>query len=150
MHLMELSAQGPLGPTGRVVAFANSIVFQASGGLFRQIPGVNFAWHEMTLRLPPGCDYAAVKDKLLAAVTNVVKEDHEEILRQTREIARTRASDSVGDASPQVQLQFSAAGVEAYVRYPVRLQHAAEVDERVSRELLNVVSESAAGLKHAS
>ena len=33
MHLMELNAQGPLGPTGRVVAFANLIVFQASGGL---------------------------------------------------------------------------------------------------------------------
>ena len=46
MHLMELSSQGPLGATGRVVAFANSIVFQSSGGLFRQIPGVNFVWHE--------------------------------------------------------------------------------------------------------
>ena len=42
MHLMELDAQGALGPTGRIVAFSNSIVFQASGGLFRQLPGVNF------------------------------------------------------------------------------------------------------------
>ena len=38
MHLMELTSQGPLGSTGRVVAFANSIVFQPSGGLFKQIP----------------------------------------------------------------------------------------------------------------
>jgi hypothetical protein len=30
--------------------------------------------------------------------------------------------------------------VDALVRYPVELQHAAEIDERVSREVLNVVS----------
>ena len=143
MHLMELSAAGPLGPTGRVVAFANSIVFQTSGGLFKQIPGVDFAWHETTVSLPAGCDYTAVKDQLLAAVSKVVAEYHEEILRQTQEIARTSASSSAGSALPQVQLHFSPAGVEALVRYPVQLQHAAEIDERVSRELLSVTSSSA-------
>jgi hypothetical protein len=30
--------------------------------------------------------------------------------------------------------------VDAIVRYPVQLQYAAEIDERVSRELLNVIS----------
>src|SRR5882672_2323332 len=41
LHLMELGGHGLLGPTGRVVAFANSIVFQVSSGLFKQIHGVN-------------------------------------------------------------------------------------------------------------
>ena len=143
MHLMELSSQGALGATGRVVAYANSIVFQPSGGLFKQIPGVNFAWHETTLTLPAGCDYAAVKDKLMAAVVDVVKEYHEEIVRQTKQIEKTTASSSVGGAKPQVQLHFSAAGVEALVRYPVQLQHEAEIDERVSKELMKVISNSA-------
>jgi hypothetical protein len=39
-----------------------------------------------------------------------------------------------------VQLVFSAAGVEAHVRYPVHLQNAAEIDERVSQELLHVIN----------
>ena len=39
LHLMELSGHGALGPTGRVVAFANSIVFQASGGPASTWPG---------------------------------------------------------------------------------------------------------------
>ena len=143
MHLMELSSQGPLGATGRVVAYANSIVFQPSGGLFKQIPGVNFAWHETTLTLPAGCDYVAVKDKLMAAVVDVVKEYHEEIVRQTKQIEKTTASSSVGGAKPQVQLHFSAAGVEALVRYPVQLQQEAEIDERVSKELMKVISSSA-------
>ena len=63
MHLMELSGQPALSPTGRVVAFANSIIFQASGGLFKQIPGINLAWHEITVTLPTGADPAALKTK---------------------------------------------------------------------------------------
>jgi hypothetical protein len=38
-----------------------------------------------------------------------------------------------------VQLNFSSTGVKAIVRYPVHLQHASEIDERVSRELLNAI-----------
>src|ERR1700722_5643123 len=140
MHLMELSPQGPLGATGRVVAYANSIVFQPTGGLFKQIPGVNFAWHETTWKLPAGCDYVLIKEKLLAAVVNVVKDYHEEIVRQTKQIETTTASSSVGGAQPQVQLHFSAEGVEALVRYPVQMQHEAEIDERVSKEAMKVIS----------
>jgi small-conductance mechanosensitive channel len=150
MHLMELSPQGPLGATGRVVAFANSIVFQSSGGLFKQIPGVNFAWHETTVSLPAGCDYAALKDKLMTAVSEVVKEFHEEIVRQTKQIEKTTASSSVGSATPQVQLHFSTTGVDALVRYPVQLQHEAEIDERVSKELMKVIASSAADASRGS
>jgi small-conductance mechanosensitive channel len=141
MHLMELSSQGPLGATGRVVAFANSIVFQASGGLFKQIAGVNFAWHETTLTLPADADYPALKERLLAAVNAVVKQYHDEIVRQTREIQKTTASSvaTVATATPQVQLHFSASSVEAVVRYPVPLQHAAEIDEQVSEAMLKAI-----------
>ena len=149
MHLMELSPQGPLGATGRVVAYANSIVFQPTGGLFKQIPGVNFAWHETTWKLPTGCDYVVVKEKLLAAVVDVVKDYREEIVRQTKQIEATTASSSVGGAQPQVQLHFSAAGVEALVRYPVQLQHEAEIDERVSKEVMKIIA-AGASAEHSS
>lgn len=142
MHLMELNDHGLLGPTGRVVAFANSIVFQSSGGLFKQIPGVNIAWHETTMKLPSGSDSAAIKAKMLEAVTKVINDYRVEIERQTQEIQRSTASGSAGVAHPQVTLKFSLEGVEALVRYPVHLQHAAEIDERVSRELLRVISEA--------
>jgi small-conductance mechanosensitive channel len=153
VHLMELSGQGPMSPTGRVVAFANSIIFQASGGLFKQIPGVDLAWHEITLSLPTGADYAALKDQLAAAVTNVIKDYHADVVRQTQAIQRTAAShharvDADAESQPQVQLRFAASGVEAIVRYPVHLPRAAEIDEHVSRELLNVISTYDAGAAH--
>ena len=140
MHLMEMNDRGVLGPTGRVVGFANSIVFQATGGLFKQIPGVNIAWHETTLRLPAGCDAQAVKTRMLEAIGRILQEYRVEIDRQTREIRRTTSSEAATDIQPQVQLKFSTEGVDAHVRYPVQLSRAAEIDERVSRELLAVLS----------
>lgn len=140
MHLMELNGPASPSPTGRVVAFANSIVFQASGGLFKQIPGINLAWHEISLKLPPGSDHTAMKVQLIAAAKGVIDDYHEDISRQTKEMQRTASSRTIAEAEPQVQLRFSAEGVEAIVRYPVELRHAAEIDERVSRELLAVIS----------
>jgi hypothetical protein len=145
MHLMEFSGDGTMSPTGRVVAFANSIVFQASGGLFKQIPGIDLAWREVTLSLPAGSDYTALKDKLVAAVKRVLEDYREDIVRQTRELEKTASSNTVSDPQPQVQLRFSASGVDAVVRYPAQLSQAAEIEERVSRELLNVLAEEQAG-----
>jgi len=140
MHLMELHTSGPLGPTGRVVAFANLIVFQASGGLFKQIPGVNLSWHETTVVLPAVNDYAALKDKLLAAVCKVVEQYHDEFVRQTKTIQESTASISVDDAQPQVQMHLAGGRMEALIRYPVSLVHAVEIDERVSEAVLKVLA----------
>lgn len=140
MHLMELNQQGPLGPTGRVVAFANLIVFQASGGLFKQIPGVNLAWHETTVSLPTVVDYAALKDQLLAAISAVVGDYNEEIVRQTKEIERTTASTSITDNAPQVQMHLANGHMEALIRYPVHFKHAAEIDERVAEAILSAIA----------
>jgi small-conductance mechanosensitive channel len=145
MHLMELTSQEPPGPTGRVVDFANSIVFQASGGLFKQINGVNFSWRETRLQLPAGSDYIALQERLLAAVRGIVEEQQAEILQQTTAIKAATASSSVETPSPHVQLQISATGVEAVIRYPVPLRQAAEVQQRVSRELLDILVRERAG-----
>ncbi|MDP9008453.1 MAG: mechanosensitive ion channel family protein [Pseudomonadota bacterium] len=139
MHLMELHTNGPLGPTGRVVAFANLIVFQASGGLFKQIPGVNISWHEITVTLPRVSDYAALKQQLLTAVGNVVNEYRDEIVRQTKEIERSTATAAADDAVAQVQMHLAEGRMVALIRYPVHLQHAAEMDERVSDAILTVI-----------
>ena len=89
LHLMELS-DGAEGPTGRVVAFSNSIVFQASGGLFKQIPGLNFAWHEISLTFAADTPLGGLKERLLKAVETVLADYHEEIERQNQEIAEPR------------------------------------------------------------
>jgi small-conductance mechanosensitive channel len=137
LHMMELGPQ--FGATGRVVAFANSVVFQASGGLFKQIPGVNLAWRELTLAVPEGADYSAVKQRLLEAAQHVIADYRDELERQTRELRRTSVSSSAEKTEPYVQLRFALRSIDAIVRYPVPMQRAAEVDERMSRELLDAI-----------
>jgi small-conductance mechanosensitive channel len=136
IHLMELSGGAASGPTGRVVAFSNSIVFQATAGLFKQLPGINFAWHEITLTLSSKEDHTATKEKFLKAVGVALADYQDEIGRQNREIQRTAISAPRNSLQPTIQLRFLPSGVEAVIRYPVDLQHAAEIDERVSQELL--------------
>ena len=139
MHLMEIS-RGGLGPTGRVVAFSNSIVFQASGGLFKYLAGVHFAWHEVSLTLAASSDAALVRQRLLAAVDTALAEHKDEIERQSRELERT-AFESAGAAlRPSVRLRFFATTLEAVVRYPVDQNSAGEIDEAVSRELLKALA----------
>ena len=139
MHLMEMNQQGPLGPTGRVVAFANLVVFQASGGLFKQIPGVNLSWHESTVRLPEVADYAALKDQLLAAIGSVVDPYRQEIDRQRKELERNTVSGAAAETIPQVQMHLADGGMEARIGYPVHLKHAAEIDEKVAEAILRIM-----------
>jgi small-conductance mechanosensitive channel len=138
-HLMELGGSGADGPTGRVVAFSNSIVFQVAAGLFKQIHGINFAWHEITLTLASQENYAAVKERLSAAVQAALADYRAEIERQNQEIARTIVSTPVANLEPKVLMRFSATGVEAVIRYPVDLKNAADIDERVWHELLQAL-----------
>jgi small-conductance mechanosensitive channel len=137
LHLMELGPQD--GPTGRVVALANSVVFQASGGIFKQIPGVSLAWREVSLTIPADGDYAAIKERLLSAANRVLEKYRDELDRQTRELQRTSSSSGAGKAQAHVQLRFSAGSIDALVRYPVPLQRSGEVEERMSRALFDAV-----------
>jgi small-conductance mechanosensitive channel len=143
LHLMELGPQ--YGPTGRVVAFANSVVFQASGGIFKEIPGVSLIWREVSLAIPADADYAAIKQRLLAAAERVLEDYSDELERRARELTRA-SSWGAADKKPQaqVQLRFSAGSVDAIVRYPAPRPRAAEVEERMSRALLDAIRESAA------
>jgi small-conductance mechanosensitive channel len=135
LHLMELGPEN--GPTGRVVAFANSVVFQVAGGIFKQIPGVSLAWREITLALPLNGDYSAIKKRLLDVANGVLEKYREEFERQTRELRKTSSS-AAEETHAHVQLRFTADSVEAVVRYPVPLERAAEVEERMSRKLIDV------------
>ena len=139
LHLMELGGGGFDTPTGRVVAFSNSIVFQPSAGLFKQIPGTSFIWHEVTLTVPRAADFASVKEKLLGAVTGVLADYRAELEKQYREMKRTVLSVPAEGLRPKIQLRILSSSIEAVIRFPVDIRHEGEIDERVSHALLKAV-----------
>ncbi|MFI5176288.1 MAG: mechanosensitive ion channel family protein [Terriglobia bacterium] len=156
IHLMELGISGPKTPSGRVVAFSNSIVFQSTAGLFKQIPGTNFLWHEISLTLSPDSDYRAVEKRLLGVV-EAVFEDYREAMEQQRRLLEKTFRATPEDAlRPKSRLRLTPEGLEAAIRYPVDLHNAMEVDDRIMRELLiaieqepklNLVASGAPGVK---
>jgi small-conductance mechanosensitive channel len=141
LHLMELGSGGFGAPTGRVVAFSNSIVFQPSSGLFKQISGTNFNWHEVRLALARTADLGLTKEKLLKAVAGVLADYSTELELQYREMRRTVQSVPADGLNPKIQLRILPASVEAVIRFPVSFRNESEIDERVSQALLKAVED---------
>jgi small-conductance mechanosensitive channel/HPt (histidine-containing phosphotransfer) domain-containing protein len=139
LHLMELSSTGSEIPTGRVVAFSNSIVFQPASGLFKQIPGTNFMWHEITVTLPGDSDYHQVEKNLREVVEKVFADYKDDIEGQRRQMERSLGYTSTGEFRPRTRLLFTGSGLEAVIRYPVILQNATEIDDRITREVLDAL-----------
>ena len=136
IHLMEMGGAGADTPTGRIVAFSNSIVFQATPGVFKQIPGTSFGWHEITLTLPAGMNFSTARERLMTAVEVGLADFKDEIAKQHSAIENAFDGSPGTGLHPTVQLQFTSSGLEALVRYPVALRQAMEIDERVTRAIL--------------
>jgi small-conductance mechanosensitive channel len=136
IHLMELAGPGGSQPTGRVVAFSNSIVFQPGPGVFKQIPGTSFIWHEMKLTLAGDADYHAARERIAKAVDTALADYRPSIEAQREVMARNLTSVSPGELKPRVHLQHTAAGIEATVTFPVEFQNAGEMDDHLMKEAM--------------
>jgi small-conductance mechanosensitive channel len=141
IHLMELGGPGDSQPSGRVVAFSNSIVFQPTAGIFKQIPGTNFIWHELKLTLASETDYHSAKDRIVKAVDSALGHYRENIDSQRRTVERNLSTVSAGELQPKVRLHYTASGIEATVRYPVEIGKATEIDDHLMRDLLAAVEQ---------
>ncbi len=145
-HLIELVRGSEKTASGRIVAFSNSIVFQSSAGLFKQIPGTNFVWHELTLTVAPDGDYRLAEERLRGVVARIFSEYRDELEKQYQYMEKTLTNAPTGALEPTSRLHASASGLEVVIRYPLDLTHASEIDDRVTREVLNVIDQEP-GLK---
>ena len=139
LHLMEVTGGPSPRPTGRVVVFSNAVVFQANAGLFKQIPGTSFLWHEITLTLGPETDYRAAEKRLLEAVNQVFEEYREKMELQRRGMERALNTASIRAFTPESHLHLTPTGLEVVIRYPVELGNAAEIDDQVTRALIETL-----------
>jgi small-conductance mechanosensitive channel len=140
LHLMEVTGGVSPQPTGRVVTFPNSVVFQAASGMFKPIPGTNFLWHEITVTLAPEADYRRIEQRMLEAANRVYAEYHERIERQRRRMELALRTVPAGTSfTPASRVRLIATGLELSIRYPVEPANAAEIDDRMSRELLAAI-----------
>jgi small-conductance mechanosensitive channel len=139
LYLMELAGTGiDLFPTGRVVVFSNAVLFQATTPLFKQIPGTEYAWHEVVFNLVPGGNHKLVQEKLFQAV-NAIHDQYREGFERQRSFIEGRIEVQLKTPSPEMRLQFGDTGLELVVRYPVEIRNESVTDEQVTRKVLEAI-----------
>jgi small-conductance mechanosensitive channel len=148
LYLMEMAGTGlDFYPTGRLVVFSNSVLFQTGTPLFKQIPGTEYAWHEVVVMIAPSGNHKAAQQKLVAAVNEIYSKYRKEIERQHSDIER-RVDILIETPRPEARLQFADGGLELLVRYPVEIRRAPDIDEEMTRTVLQLL-ETDAELKAA-
>ena len=138
IHLMELGGTGiDLYPTGRVVVFSNSVLFGATP-LYKQLPGTSYAWHELALTLSPDTDPASAQLMLTNAANSVYASYRKEIEHQHAILERVLDT-AFPMPQPSAKWQFTDTGLELSLRYPVLIDQAADIDDRMTRDLMRVI-----------
>jgi small-conductance mechanosensitive channel len=139
LYLLELAGKPTdLQPTGRIVVFSNSVLFQPSA-FFKQIPGADYNWHELALTLSPDSDYHLAEQRLLGAVQAVYGEYRQSIEQQHAGL-RDSIKAQMPKPEPEGRLRFVDAGLEFVVRFPVEIRRAADIDDRMTRKLLDTIA----------
>jgi small-conductance mechanosensitive channel len=140
LHVLELTGVGTdAQPTGRMVAFSNSIAFQTAAGLFKQVPGTSFVWRESKFTLAADSDYRVVEQRLLAAVDTAFHDFKANFEELGHKMEESLSSIAVGPLMPRLRFRLTAAGLEVVLRFPVELRLAEELDDRLTREILRAI-----------
>lgn len=142
-YMMELAGSGTeLRPTGRVAMFSNSVLFQAGTPLYKQLPGTEYVWHELTMKLTAGADYRKAVAQVEGAVTEIYDGYKGTIERQHKDLEAWMDA-NVDAPGVESRMQLVDGGLQLNVRFPVQIRAAAQVDEKVTEKLLTLMREDA-------
>lgn len=139
-YMMEMAGTGTdLYPTGRVAVFSNAVLFQAAMPLYKQMPGTEYAWHELTVKLKPDADYKPAVEAILSTMQKVYKDYSQQIELQHRSLESWMDS-SLDMPGVQSNLQLVDGGLQFWARFPVIIRQAAGIDEKMIESLLQLIA----------
>ncbi len=139
-YMQELAGTGTeLLPTGRVAVFSNSVLFQAGTPLYKQMPGTEYAWHELTIKLTPTSDYKAAIGTMLSAISQHYDAYRSEIETQHEQVEAWMDS-PINAPTIESRTQFVDGGLQLWVRFPVMIREALDTDEKITETLLTLMS----------
>ena len=142
-YMMELAGSGTdLQPTGRVAVFANSVLFQSGTPLYRQMPGAEYGWHELSVKLALTPNYNQASDRLTHLVETVYETYKARIEGQHRQV-ETWMDSAIPAPTIESRLQLVEGGLELYVRYPVELRQGSQVDQQITQSVVKLMEEDA-------
>jgi small-conductance mechanosensitive channel len=140
LYIMELAGTGvDLYPTGRIAVFSNSVLFQPTTPLYKQVPGAEYAWHEASLAVGASADRKLIRERALAAV-NVVYNEYRDVLERQQGTIGDRMEIVLKAPKPDAKFQLNEDGLALIIRYPVLLARASEIDDRVAQALVDLAT----------
>ena len=143
-YMMELAGSGTeLQPTGRVAVFANSVLFQSGTPLYRQMPGAEYGWHELSVKLALSANYGEASDRLTHLVGTVYDTYKARIEAQHRQVEAWMDS-AIPAPGIDSRLQLVEGGLQLYIRYPVELREGSQIDQQITRSVVSLMEEDAA------
>ena len=139
LYLMEFAGTGTdLHSTGRVAVFSNSVIFQPSA-LIKQAPGTEFVWHGVAVTLAPETNLDEARERVAAAVDSVYQTYRKAIEEQHAAFERM-ANIQLPDAAPSSRARYADSGVEVVARYPVEIEKASRVDEKMINTIMQALN----------
>jgi hypothetical protein len=139
-YLMELAGSGTeMNPTGRVAVFSNAVLFQAGTPLYKQVPGTEYAWHELIVKLSDTANYKAVCEAVMKEVHAVSDGYRMKIELQHRDVANWIQT-PVDSPIVESRVQFNGDGLRLWARFPVQIKNASETDEKLTQALLDLMA----------
>jgi small-conductance mechanosensitive channel len=139
-YVMEMAGSGTeLNPTGRVAVFSNAVLFQAGTPLYKQIPGTEYAWHELIVKLTDAANYQLVCEAVLKEV-NTVYEDYRAKIEQQHLSVEIQMQTSIARPAIESRLQFNGGAFQLWIRFPVQIKHASETDDKLIQALVRLIA----------
>lgn len=137
-YLMELAGSGiELKPTGRIIVFPNSVLFQTSP-LFKQFPGTEYMWREIGFPMRADSDVALAEKELLASANTLYAEFKTVLERQHAGLEQSLGV-HIDAPKPYVRLRLVATGLEVVVSYPVPLRQGSAMDDRMVTAVMDIL-----------
>lgn len=138
-YMMELVGSGTeLHSTGRVAVFANSVLFQTGTPLYKQLPGTEYAWHELTAKLKQEADTEAVSRKLCSIIEGIYQAYKPAIDAQQRQIENWMGA-PIDRPRVDSHLRMSDEGLQVAILFPVQIDGAAHADAAIASAILQAM-----------
>jgi small-conductance mechanosensitive channel len=140
-YMMEMAGNAnELYATGRVVVFSNAVLFQAALPLYKQMPGTEYLWHELTIQLNSNTEYRIATQRILAIVQSVYDSYRSRIEQQHKDL-ESWVDSSLDIPQLQSNLQLADSGLQFCVRFPVMIRQAAAIDEKITTSILQLIAD---------
>jgi small-conductance mechanosensitive channel len=139
-YIMELAGSGTdLNPTGRVAVFSNAVLFQAGTPLYKQMPGTEYAWHELIVKLTDTANYKLVCERVMKEVHGVY-DGYRTAIEQQHQSVENWMQTPIDPPEVASRLQFNGGAFQLWARFPVQIRQASEIDERITQAIFDLMA----------